>query len=203
MRNKTLSDMKYYSRELKPHVDQSKILFIHVPKAAGTSLVETIYRRQDWCHLSTSDYLRIHGSQEYNALFKVTFLRNPYSRFTSAYRYLMTSNLAFDKVWRRGNMQNISFDHFLGKLNNIDNVDRLSIDHFRRQSYFVKGKIDFVGRTEQYSDDLDILSKTLNIKLNNIKRNISSGHEIWLNSEQKKIIEKIYEKDFELYETYN
>lgn len=200
--NKTLSDIDYYTRELKTHVDESKVLFIHVPKAAGTSFVEAFYGRHDWCHLSTKDYARIHGNQDYEALFKVTFLRNPYSRFTSAYKYLMTSDLPFDSVWRKGNMQNISFDRFIKALDNLDDVDMLSIDHFKRQSYFVGGQIDFVGKTEQFSKDLDKLSKKLDVNLDNIKRNSSSGQNIFLNNEQKKIIERIYKKDFELYESH-
>lgn len=200
--NKKISDIAYFNSKLKPYVDDSNILFIHVPKAAGTSLVKSIYKRHDWCHLTYQDYEKIFDGLIFNSFFKFSFVRNPYSRFISSYNYLKRSNLFFDKIWTNSNIGDKSISEILAIFNDIDDVDKLAIDHFRRQSYFLNGPVDFLGRQESFNDDLVKLSALIGKDITNIRENVSDDvNKEPLCSKDKAIIEKIYHADFELYET--
>lgn len=61
------------------------VVFIHIPKAAGTSVSEALYGRF-LGHLGASD-VRRWGSRAVNALPFIAVARNPWDRLVSAYRF--------------------------------------------------------------------------------------------------------------------
>jgi len=200
-KNKLINDTRYYSRVLRPYVEDTRALFVHVPKAAGTSFVEALYGRKDWCHLTASDYEDIHGRNDYEKLIKIAFIRDPFTRFISAYQYLKTSAIPIDQLWRKHFIDNKSLDEFISMLVDCDDVNQLTIEHFRHQSYFVNREIDYIGKKEEYAKSLSEVSDIIGTRIENIKRNTSSSGSILLNRKQKRVIESIYSKDFELYES--
>ena len=83
--------------------DKHKCIFIHVPKAAGSS-VETSEIFEDQ-RIKTGEYVGGHTTAleyretypgKFKNYFKFAFVRNPYSRLVSAFSYL--SNSFPDKI---------------------------------------------------------------------------------------------------------
>lgn len=72
-------------RRRQPIWIRAGIVFIHVPKAAGTSVNQALYG-QFMGHVHASDIQRW-GSARLNALPSVAITRNPWDRLVSAYRF--------------------------------------------------------------------------------------------------------------------
>ncbi|CAE7742930.1 CACNA1C [Symbiodinium sp. CCMP2456] len=71
---------------------QRKLIFAHVPKAAGTSVSAAIFFRPDEValkaqHMSLHQFRSDMGQAAFNACYKVTVVRHPFDRLLSAYNY--------------------------------------------------------------------------------------------------------------------
>lgn len=69
------------------HYDQKKLILIHTPKTAGTSLSKVLYGSDPWHYSSTN--LRFISPTKFRAYRKVAFVRNPFSRLLSTYNYAL------------------------------------------------------------------------------------------------------------------
>ncbi len=156
-----------------------KCIFVHIPKTAGQS-VEYFFLRLlglSWqqrtplllrfnadprlgperlAHLTAEEYVRCgHIDQiQFASFFKFSFVRNPWARLVSEYRY-------------RNYVNRISFKDFLTKgLPPAGPSD--AYRHIVPQYDFLhdsKGRllVDFVGRFENLQDDFDIVCSRLGI----------------------------------------
>ena len=157
-----------------------KCIFIHVPKAAGTS-IERVFlddlgldmnnrhslllgannnlslgpRRVS--HLSGSDYVNHHYISEelFNSYFKFAFVRNPYSRLFSTYKFLN-----FGTYMR--------FDTFVQKkLKDLTNSKSLGffVKPAYEYLYNAQGEllVDFVGKFEYLEDDFKVVKENLGL----------------------------------------
>jgi hypothetical protein len=136
------------------------ILFIHVPKAAGTSLSEVLYGRF-LGHVRAAD-VRRWGSRTVNALPTIAVTRNPWDRLVSAYRFATRGGgiggAQAGGVWRPERYRTPEFDSFERFVREwLEPRDRRKLDYvFQPQSLFVCDEhgqvlVDHVGRY----DDLD------------------------------------------------
>jgi len=64
------------------------ILFIHIPKCAGTAVNTSLYNCLGGGHLRALDYRRMLGVEAYEKIHKFTVMRDPWERLYSAYRHL-------------------------------------------------------------------------------------------------------------------
>ena len=71
--------------------DEHRCVFIHIPKAAGTSLTKTLFAAPSR-HLQYTEYERA-NPKKFKKYFKFTFVRNPYDRLFSAYSFLKKGGL--------------------------------------------------------------------------------------------------------------
>ncbi|WP_268035274.1 sulfotransferase family 2 domain-containing protein [Algoriphagus sp. PAP.12] len=163
-----------------------KCIFIHVPKAAGTSIERVFLEDLDLdmdnrhalllgastnislgprriSHLLAREYVSGHFiSQElFESYFKFAFVRNPISRIYSTYKFLN-----FDRY--------VDFDTFVSK-----KIDRLSED--KMYGFFMKpaydylfdenGKclVDYIGKFESISVDFTNIISNINFFSKNIE----------------------------------
>lgn len=86
--------MKFYKNILKkteerisPNIDyKKKILFVHIPKNAGTAIVKNVGLNES-NHRTVKEYINLLGQDKYEEMFSFAFVRNPFSRFLSLYNY--------------------------------------------------------------------------------------------------------------------
>ena len=73
------------SQVFRPCFQPSKSIFIHIPKAAGTSISRAIYG-QNVGHRKAGDYIKI-SKREFEKYYSFSFTRNPWDRLVSAYNF--------------------------------------------------------------------------------------------------------------------
>lgn len=196
-------------------------VYFRIPKAANSTMAANMLHYEEGVTASrdvvegfkkTSRRLSSLSDTEVNDLlsgyFKFTVVRNPYSRFLSAY---------FDKIHRRtphsevvarflkkGPSETISISEFLGFLEAPEGVD--SDGHWARQTDIIAlpvENLDFIGRCETMPEDMPVMMQRLYGRFEEVP-NFSphaTGADKKLDacSEQDlQRIYRIYEKDFDL-----
>lgn len=196
----SLTKYRFY----KPGFIETKTIFIHVPKAAGSSIGENIYGTPSTGHYEWNYYFA-ENPEYFRDFFKFTFVREPLSRFMSAYNYLLDGGRSLhdqkvgDRIRAYGGI-----DSFVR--NGLQNGNFLKFRHFRPQANFLfdaddRNMMNFIGRVETMAEDARKLSEAIgrNVspkRANVTKRKTTSHGE--LSAETLKTICKIYERDFRL-----
>ncbi|MCD6400709.1 MAG: sulfotransferase family 2 domain-containing protein [Anaerolineales bacterium] len=157
-------------RRRRNYWNASEIIFVHVPKAAGTSISHALYGRS-LGHFKASEIKR-YCPVEFSSLYKFTFVRNPWDRAVSAYRFALKGSTDTAGM-RRPEQYNVpafrSFEAFVyewladKELAKLDNV-------FQPQYLFVADDdgalmVDFLGKVESLDEDIIRLSAETGIKL--------------------------------------
>lgn len=183
--------------------DQTESIFIHIPKAAGTSIAVALYGEDPW-HYDIR-YYRDHFKVKFDKYTKFAFIRNPFDRLFSSYRYSFiqhkrhsTTSVAFVTKYN-------TFEDFVLNWVSVENI---------KNHYFFKPQvdylcdengrliIDFVGRFETLYEDYKIISNILSSSKELIKSN-SSGEELiyknFYSCNMIEIVNSVYYDDLELF----
>lgn len=198
----------YLKRTLPEEVVQAGLLFIHIPKSAGTSICEDLYGRQ-LGHKSCVDYRRINAEQ-FERVRKFTVMRNPFTRIYSAYRFLCQGGMdGFPADQRVGDMvaRFQGFDDFV--LNWLGrNANHRRYVHFIPQSEFITDRagrvlVDRIGAYEDLDGFLGQLSRDWGITFNIGHMNTTSygtNDVVWnaLTIESRSVLGRLYADDFRL-----
>jgi len=174
---------------------KKKIIFIHIPRCGGTSIEQNLWYNEfnknfsfnesneknllqgfideyknkfqydGLQHLTLSNIKNIYP-KETRSFFKFTFIRNPFSRIASAYAGIMT----FRKDLRNFLVlyKDTSFKKFLELINKNKHTHWMPMSNF-----FHNKDVNFIGRFENYQEDLNKLEKLIQVKL--IKKNFSGA----------------------------
>ena len=142
-------------------------MFIHIPKAAGSSIVFAMGKSQgSRDHLPWYVYYTA-NPYKFKEYYKFSFVRNPWGRAYSAYRYLQAGGNKKNDIPVADAVNSYrNFDRFL--------VDGLGRGHFRNhllfipQAQFILGPneetmVDFVGRYENIQEDFAQVTNILGI----------------------------------------
>lgn len=130
--------------------------------------------------------------------FKFSFVRNPETRFISAWKdkvlkqnYFRFTNEELEK------MQDL--DHFISWVEKLD-IDKCD-EHLRSQNSLIDlNNIDFLGRFENFQNDFNTVMNQLSIESENIEHlNKGIREELELNKGQRLRIYNIYKKDFQIF----
>lgn len=201
---------------------EKKIIFVHIPKTAGSSIEKALqiygidnrgsntyssqilfgqYRCQDKIyfaqHLYAKEIKKEVGGNFYDNCFSFTFVRNPYERIVSEYIYT--------KLHTKMNFA--QFVHDVVVKNNKLPLKKDRDRHCKNQKSFILGKngkilVDFVGRYERLNDDLKKIQKITGISFKNllhINKTRKKNYKSYYDDETKKIIAKVYKEDLEMF----
>jgi hypothetical protein len=157
------------------------------------------------------------NQEYYNNLYKICIIRNPYDRAVSIYFYLKKR---FPKQMKKFN----NFPEYIRYIYiNKHNIPELDLEstlennnlftHCNPQYKWVeKIKLNYIIKFENYEEDLNILLKNMNIKIdkfiNNNKSNRDSNYKIYYDNDTIKYVNDLYKIDFikfnyKIYQTFN
>lgn len=155
-----------YRRYMRRH----DCVFIHVPKAAGTSVLRALGgdRKQIRDHMCWRAF-RNADPVRWERSYKFAFVRNPWDRVASVYKYLRRGGNGNERLQtvRRIETDGVSFGQFVTE---VLQPDRISLHPlFLPQSHFICDmdgtvRVDFVGRLERIDDDFATIAKRLALK---------------------------------------
>jgi hypothetical protein len=167
-----------------PIFDNSKSIFVHIPKCGGTSLVSCfspeinrLIAKPDQFSLkymygrnlqhATSSKLKLLAPIRFHRYYSFSFVRNPWDRMISEYNWR--------KKWD-GNVKNTSFIQMLEKIPNYRNNRE---PHFYQASEFIMDKadnliIDYLGYFENIEKDFNNICKYLKLDFSLPKKNVTA-----------------------------
>ena len=183
-----------------------RCVFIHIPKAAGTSLTKTLFAAPSR-HLQYTEYERT-NPRKFQQYFKFTFVRNPYDRLFSAYTFLKKGGLnELDRCWAEQNLTSFpDFESFVHGWVTPENI--WSWVHFKPQHWWICDasfnlKVDFVGRFERMDEDVAVVQARLGMPVARLpKINVTirpRTKEDAYTAEMRAIVGEVYRNDFELF----
>ena len=188
-----------------------KIIFIHIPKTAGSS-IEHLLRDEGKYELdfigvrngrSTHHYmgieLKIILKELYQTYYKFSFVRNPYDKLISEYFWCRINNVGYKF--------NKTFDEFLDYVEDViknkNFFKPIENDHFIPQYSFLffnnKLLVNNIFKYEDIETVAPLIKKKLKIKTSLQHLNKSAKNEITLTQEQKDRIYNLYKIDFETF----
>lgn len=191
------------------------ILFLHVPKTAGSSLNHHPISQKIDCKIHPIsefgiwDKITEENAQDY---YKIAFIRNPWDRFVSLYFYfynMQPNHWAYK--YDHQTVQNIrrfkSFEDFCLNFNDFDEAQPFKKFHFFNQScwthYKNKNIVDFLGKYENLDQDVASLQNIFEIPHEPVPHTNQSDHgdyKNYYNSRTRNVVAEIYKKDIEYFE---
>lgn len=177
-----ISDFKKYINIYRryPHWKKQHAIFIHVPKVAGTSINKAIYGR------TLGHYTALEIQTKFPRLYKdsfvFSFVRNPWSRVVSAYKFAKQGRTESMGVRNPKQYQIPEFDNFERFVKEwLVNQDVNKLDYiFQPQVLFLtdsKGDIiaDYVEKLENLADGVVEVEKRLGRKIKIGRANATSS----------------------------
>ncbi len=199
--SRNIFGMKKKDKIYKDFIQDKQYIFIHIPKAAGKSVALKVYGNDKPGHYSVKDYI-FYDKDKFKSSFVFTIVREPISRFCSAYNFLKTGGTCVgDRKFK---------DEVLDKYYDINDfvkswVSKRNIqkkEHFIPQSYFLMNKegkfaVDFIGKFESIQNDFNKICEVCNLEQgleHTNKTTHNSSNE--LNEESLIKLHALYSEDF-------
>lgn len=163
--------MRYFFRmcsfPYQTYLRRHKCIFVHIPKTAGTSVLQALGKTSGGRdHLPWYVYYNA-NPRIYDKYFKFCFVRNPWDRVHSAYRYLLTGGNQRRDLETAETLRSMgTFDNFV--VEGLGNGNFRSHALFLPQANFVIGwndglMVDFVGRYESLETDFRVIAERLKL----------------------------------------
>lgn len=180
-----------------------KVIRVHIVKTAGTSLQKSLrfnvpnkkigIRK----HYFVREIIKIEGEQVWQDAFTFSFVRNPWDRVYSMYRYRLRkgkvpSHIIDFKSWVMQTLEELKFNPY----HHLQSHCQWLMDY--------KGEInlDFIGRFENLSEDISRLSTLIEkpIKMVHVNQNLPIIHysEVY-DQELIDVIAKVYKDDIDFF----
>ena len=195
--------MRLFHWRIDEAVRRRNLIFIHVPRVAGTSIMQALYGSRCTRHPSIR-YFKTVAPRFFAEADSFAVLRDPFDRFASSYAFVRsggTSSCRLSDVFVRQTASLRNVDDYLSF---IEERDDLSLDFVMRpQSWFVcdlETGAPLVKRLFLYGQDDALLAAYL--KEQGVTGlpwlNMSERVPAPLSPRQRRRIEKIYAQDFAL-----
>ncbi|BBG65157.1 alpha-2,3-sialyltransferase [Hydrogenimonas sp.] len=191
--------------------DETQSIFIHIPKAAGISTIKSLYgeRANGIGHRPYTHFIFVYGEKAYNRYFKFSFVRNPWDRLYSAYKFLKKGGISEpDVIFNETTLINYdTFESFVMEWVNAENVQ--TYFHFIPQYQFIYSPefelmVDFVGRFENLNEDYEKIREKIGTgehlkHLNKTKDKKENDYREVYTPEMAEKVAEVYKKDIELF----
>lgn len=163
-----------FSRKQSPWTDwsrENRVVFIHIPKNAGTSLYATFGMDvPENTHCPVTGYLASDAALFHDS-FSFGFVRNPWDRMVSAFQYLKHKPISDDdKRWAAQTLAPFeTFEDFMMALESARFRNRVvGWRHFKPQWHFLTNwaghnAVNYVGRFENLAEEVDIIGNKIGV----------------------------------------
>jgi hypothetical protein len=200
---------RFFWRQGNPFVEgfnQKKCIFVHVPKAAGSSVSKALFG-QSVGHRPIRRHIA-YRKELVETYFKFTFVRNPWDRIFSGYNYFnrcVGMRQHRDHRWATEMLGEFAgFESFIMALEDpafVRNIKKY--DHFRNQRDWLcdpssgEMMMDFVGRFENLERDYNFVCARLGVtkKLPHYRRGKGSDYRTHYSNKMVDIVGRVYEAD--------
>ena len=196
---------------------QDKIIYIHIPKCAGSS-IEKVSWLGGAGHIT---YKHLENKYNMKDFFVFTSIRNPLDRLVSAYFHFVQYPLKTNESEKDQNCYKYIKKHyekykdaelggFVRFVKSFPEEYLVTINHFRPQCYFLKNKngevtLDHVMKVNRLQEDFDMVCFRLGKEIEDLNHAKSSEHLNFLkyyNNDLIDIVKHYYNDDFLLYDNY-
>lgn len=193
------------SYSLKPF-DDTKSIFIHIPKCAGVSVNRTLYGNLAGGHRTFEQYLGAFEPRNVLDYFKFTIVRNPWDRLVSAFHFLREGGFSEkDRALAESEFSAYSdFDAFVREWLSPENLWKFP--HFTPQHHFIlerqrKIKLDYIGLFENLEADFSDIARRIGIdgKLEGSNRSSHRNYRDYYTEETKAFVAGVYAEDIALF----
>lgn len=183
-------------------------IFVHIPKCAGSSINQQLELKS----VGFSGHSPMSYHSEYPDYFSFTFVRNPYDRIVSAYKYFR--KLKEGHRWYKRNSiisdaaNQMDFKEFVNHIPDFMNLMKReegsfeSGIHFQPFHYFIDQPIDFIGRFEDIQQDYATILSHLKLPAKPLPKTNSTNNlnyqQLYI-EETKKLVYNIYKEDIYKY----
>lgn len=179
-------------------------IFVHIPKAAGVSVAESLFASHAASHAPLHIYLSLYGSRRFNRMFKFTFVRHPLDRLVSAFQFLKAGGMTpADTDWAAKNLAGYdSLDAFI-----CEGLVQPHVQdwvHFKQQVFYLRDPrsgsigVDYMGRFETIGDDFAHIARMLNVEAKLKHVNKTAREKVTVSPQAQRVIEDVYKDDFEI-----
>jgi hypothetical protein len=139
--------------------ERQECIFVHVPRAAGTSICQALFGHNAGGHKTVREYERIFGETFWD-YFTFSFVRNPYARLVSTYEYLRKGgHPAWPSNREFGEQVIGAYDGFGSFVLQWLRPEKTEwpLPHFYPQTHFLtlggELAVDYVGHVETIEED--------------------------------------------------
>ena len=187
-----------------PHWARRACIFVHVPKVAGTSINKALYGRT-LGHYS-AQAIRAKFPRLYERCFVFSFVRNPWDRTLSAYRFAVrgrTETMGIRNPSQYQIPEFESFERFV--IEWLSSRDITQLDYiFQPQHQFVTdqhgvGIVDFVGNFENINSDIAFVEKRLGREIALPRVNVTNRSREYVSAYKSQelidLVAQIYQED--------
>lgn len=209
--------------------DRYRCIFVHIPKCAGISVGRSLFGDYKGNHLGIPTYQIVFSKADFDAYFKFAFVRNPWDRVLSGYRFMRSVYRQYESEYGsvpRPEEYTDASDDRKTKLSTKFEVhgyadfeafvtDWISPrnlrvhEQFRPQHRFVcspdgRLQLDFVARFESIESDFATIAERLGIDATLGHDNRTDGAAVdyrdHYTPQMRRIVEQHYAKDIELFD---
>lgn len=191
--------------------DDYRCIFVHVPKTAGVSVSRELFGNLSGGHTSIATYEIVFSRRDFESYFKFAFVRNPWDRLYSAYRFLQSGGMSEgDRRWADQNLAGISnFTEFV--TDHLRRKNIISSIHFIPQYRFLcrpgmkEVRVDFLGRYECLDRDFRTVKERIGFDpaggLPHFNRGGTKGgvYRTAYTPETRQIVADVYHEDVTLF----
>lgn len=179
--------------------NREKVIFIHIPKAAGSSVGKALYGTDIIGHYPYYVYKK-YDANKFDNYYKFCVVRNPFTRIESAYNYLLSGG--------KGRADKELGDYIRSKSTSFDDFcQNLLTPSFTKKHVHFTPQVDFVYegdvlvvnkviKLENISKDIKIVEDYLGRELRVGKENSIQKNDVVLSELSRNKIRDLYENDF-------
>jgi len=186
-----------------------KCIFVHIPKCAGSSINQQLKLKS----IGFSGHAPASCHDEFlGEYFSFAFVRNPYDRIVSAYKYFR--KLKEGHRWYKRNkiiadaacqMDFSEFINHIGDFQKLMKREEGSFEsgiHFQPFSYFLDRRLEYIGRFEDIQHDYFNIRSRLGLSITKLPKTNSTDNknyrQLYIEDAQT-LVYNVYKEDIEKY----